>query len=150
MPHNHEVADALHIGLSPALSGAATDVLRGDGTYGSVPGVGVWSAFTPTRTGWTDIGTPTVTGRKCQIGNMCFFQVQVIPATTTATVAGTSYIALPITAGASGLCGDVSMMNLTTLVGVGSGVIDVANSRAYVPSQGATGNTLTIFGQYEV
>lgn len=145
---NNAIATAIHPGLSPKLSGAAADVLRGDGSYGTVPGVGVWTTWVPTRTGWTDIGTPTVTARYCQIGNVVFFQIKIVPATTVASVAGTSYISLPVAA--AGISGIVEMMNLTTLVGVGSGVLDVANTRAYVPSQGATANTLTISGYYEV
>ena len=107
-----------------------------------------WVAFTPTRTGWTDVGTPTVTGRYRLVGPQCFFQVKVVPGTTVATAAGTSYVALPVTA--AGLCGDGSMSNLTTLVSIGECVIDVANSRAYVPAQLATANTLVISGSYEV
>jgi len=42
------------------------------------------------------------------------------------------------------------MVNTTTNVAVGVCVVDVANSRIYVPSQSATGNTLVITGWYEV
>ena len=107
-----------------------------------------WVSFTPVRTGWTDVGAPTVTGRTHVIGRQCHFQVQVVPSTSVATVGGTSYIDLPIKA--QGLAGDGSMMNQTTLVGIGNIVIDVANSRCYVPTQTATANTLTIAGWYEV
>ena len=113
-------------------------------------GQGLWNAWTPTRTGWTDVGAPTVTGRYCQIGNTVFFQVKVVPATTVATVAGTSYVALPVPAGVSGLAGDGSMENLTTLIAIGMCAFDITNSRAYVPTQTATANTLTIGGWYEV
>lgn len=132
-----------------AVSGLAA--VATSGAYSSLSGLptlDAWSAFTPNRTGWTDVGSPTVTGRKCQIKNVMYFQVKAVPATTTATVAGTSYIDLPGTA--AGLGGEGSMMNLTTLVGIGECVIDVANSRVYVPTQTATGNTLTIAGWFEV
>lgn len=109
-----------------------------------------WLAFTPSRTGWTDVGSPAVTGRYRKIGNICFFQVKVVPGTTTATVAGTSYVSFPLTVGSSAIAGDASMMNLTTLVAVGDCAMDVANGRCYVPTQGATGNTLTIAGWFEV
>ena len=105
----------------------------------------IWS---PVRSGWTDIGTPTVTGRFHVIGRQCFFQVEVIPGTSVATVAGTSYVELPIAA--KGFSGDGSMMNETTLIGIGNVVFDIANSRVYVPAQGATANTLTIAGWYEI
>lgn len=111
---------------------------------------GVATSWTPTRTGWTDVGAPTVTARYSQLLNIVHFQIKVVPSTTVATVAGTSYTDLPIVANSAGIAGDGSMMNLTSLVGVGNCVIDVANSRCYVPTQGATGNTLTIGGWYEV
>lgn len=107
------------------------------------------SSWTPTRTGWTDVGAPTVTARYTQIGNIVHFQVKVVPGTTVATVAGTSYISLPVAANASGITGDGSMMNLTTLIGVGVCTFDVVNSRCYVPTQTGTANTLTIGGWYE-
>lgn len=36
MPLNHEEATTNHIGLAPKLSGTATDVLKGDGSYGQI------------------------------------------------------------------------------------------------------------------
>lgn len=107
-----------------------------------------WTAFTAARTGWTDVGTPTVTARYCQISRICYFQVRAVPDTSVATVAGTSYITLPRTA--AGLAGEGSMVDLVTLVGIGSCVIDVANSRVYVPTQTATADTLLISGWFEV
>ena len=106
-----------------------------------------WVSFTASRTGWTDVGAPTVTARYCLVDNLCYFQVQVVPNVTVATVAGTSYITLP--QAAAGITGDGSMMNLSTLIGIGNCVIDTANSRVYVPTQTATANTLTVGGWFE-
>lgn len=111
--------------------------------------VRTWTAWTPTRTSWTDVGTPTVTARYCQIGSVVFFQVSVVPATSIATTAGTSYISLPVTANTAGLGGDASMVNDTSFVAIGDCVFDMANSRCYVPSQLASGNTFEIAGWYE-
>jgi hypothetical protein len=122
----------------------ATTVLKGQ--YGD----GIWRTWTPTRTGWTDVGTPTSTGRYCQIRNVCYFQAKVVPGTTTATTAGTSYISLPLTANPQAFTGDGSMENLTTFVAIGMCVFDMPNSRCYVPTQAATGNTLDIAGWFEV
>ena len=108
-----------------------------------------WASWTPTRTGWTDVGSPTVTARYCQIGAVVFFQVKVVPSTTIATVAGTSYINLPVTALAGGITGDASMTDLTTLLAIGDCVIDTANSRCYVPAKAATGDTVNIGGWFE-
>lgn len=116
--------------------------------YSDLIGQDKWTVWTPTRTGWTDVGTPTVSGRFRVVGRQCFLQVKVVPATSVATTAGTSYIALPIAA--QGLAGDGSMMNITTLIAVGVCAVDVANSRLYVPTQVATGNTLTIAAWLEI
>lgn len=110
----------------------------------------VWTTWTPSRTGWTDVGSPTVTGRYCQVGPVIHFQIKVVPGTTVATTAGTSYTTLPVSCGASALSGMAMMQNLSTLIAVGDCVIDTANSRCYVPTQAASGNTLLIAGNYEV
>ncbi len=140
---------------TPDGSGTLTEALRLNqnqtATFASTvsaTNLTAWSAFTPARTGWNDVGTPTVTGRKCQVGNICYFQVKIVPATTVASVAGTSYIALPIAAGASGIGGAAKMDDITTMINVGSGVIDVANSRVYVPTQNATADGLAISWYY--
>ena len=78
------------------------------------------------------------------------FQIKVVPGTTVATVAGTSYVSLPVAMGASALSGDGSMMNISTFISIGAVVFDATNSRVHVPSQLATGNSLTIAGWYEV
>lgn len=106
-----------------------------------------WTDWTPTRTGWTDVGTPTVTGRYREVGRKREFQVKVTPGTSIATTAGTSYISLPGTA--TGLAGSGTMQNITANTAVGVCVIDVANSRCYVPSQLASGNTFVISGWFE-
>lgn len=111
---------------------------------------GVWHTWTPTRTGWTDLGAaPTVTARYSQIGNRVSFQVKVDPDTSTATTAGTSYISLPIAANQLSISGDGSMGNTTTNIAIGSCVFDLVNGRCYVPTQAATANNLVIAGWYE-
>ena len=105
--------------------------------------------WTPTRTGWTDVGSPTVTARYCMVGKLCFFQVKVVPATSIALVLGTSYISIPITPNAGAIAGMAEMSNLTTLAPIGACVIDIANGRCYVPTLGVTANTVLIAGIYE-
>ena len=107
-----------------------------------------WEIWTPVRVGFSEVGTPILTGRFHVIGKQCFIQASIVPGTTVASTAGTSYIELPIKA--QGLSGDGSMMDRTTLVSVGTIVIDVTNSRCYTPSQIATGDTLLIAAWYEV
>lgn len=110
---------------------------------------GDWQSFTPSRTGWTDVGSPTVTGRYRRFKGITHFQIRVVPATTVAVVAGTSYVGLPIAAAAGAIGGGATMDNLTTLIAVGNCAIDTANARCYVPAQAATANTLDISGWYE-
>lgn len=134
-----------------AASGDATiNTSTGVVTVSKLNNVAVtWNTWVPTRTGWTDVGSPTVTARYSQIGKTIFFSVKVVPATSVATVAGTSYISLPVAMAGSTIGGDGSMENITSLVAVGNCVFDAANSRCYVPAQIASGNSFTINGWYE-
>ena len=107
----------------------------------------LWETFTVTRTGWTDVGTPTVVGRYHQVGRAVEGTIEVTPSTSVATTAGTSYVELPITAAGYG---SGSMQNVSTNIAIGACVVDRTNSRLYVPTQAATGNTLVIWFSYEV
>lgn len=109
-----------------------------------------WSVWTPVFTGVTDVGGATYVGRFNLDNRKCYFQLSITPGVTVATVAGTTYFALPTAPGPSGLAGDASMENVTTLVGIGLCVFDLPNARCYVPSQGATGNVLVAAGWFEV
>lgn len=110
-------------------------------------GVDRWDEFTVSAS-LTVVGTPTYTGRFRFVGSQCFFQVSLVSSTSIATTAGTHYISLPVTA--KGLGGVASMTNGTTNIAVGVCHIDVANSRCYLPTQGASGNVFTVSGWYEV
>lgn len=107
-----------------------------------------WTPFTAVRTGWTDVGAPTVTARYSQIKNVCYVQVKVVPNTSVATTAGTSYIDLPLPA--FGFTGTGGMSDLTTFIGIGDCVVDAATSRVYVPTQLATADTLAVACWFEV
>ena len=107
----------------------------------------VWSPFTVSAS-LTVVGTPTYTGRYRTVGRSCEFQVSLVSSTSIATTAGTHYVALPIAA--KGIGGVVTMYNKNTNIAVGTGGIDVTNSRAYLPSQAASGNTFAVAGRYEI
>jgi len=109
-------------------------------------GIDKWTAWTPTYS-FTTATSLTVTGRFRVVGRQCFFQVK-STGTSLATTAGTDYIALPLTA--AGLGGAGVMTNDTTNVAVGTGHIDVANSRFYPPTQAASGNDFIFAGWFEV
>jgi hypothetical protein len=108
-----------------------------------------WKAFTPSFTSLVNVGSPTITGRFIQGDGRVFFQVKIVPGTTSASTAGTTYFTLPTTAAAEGITGDGAMTDLTTKVSIGVVVIDVANSRCYTPTQAATGDSMIISGWYE-
>lgn len=107
-----------------------------------------WTEFTPVFGSLTVVGATSYTGRLRKVGRSMEFQVSFSAATSIASVAGTDYLTLPITA--KGLAGIATMQNLTTNVSVGNCVINVSSSRAYLPDQVASGNTFVICGWYEI
>lgn len=107
-----------------------------------------WESFTVVFGALTVVGATSYTGRLRKVGRSCEFQVTFSAATSIASVAGTDYLTLPITA--KGLAGIATMTNDTTNVAVGVCHIDVTNSRCYLPAQVASGNTFTVCGSYEI
>ena len=106
-----------------------------------------WESFTLMFTGLTVVGATTYTGRYRRVGRGIEFQAQFLAATSIASTAGTTYLMLPVAS--SGVAGIATMTNRTTNVAVGTCVIDVTNSRCYLPAQAASGNTFNIYGSYE-
>lgn len=102
---------------------------------------GTW---TPTFTGLTTVGSPTITGRYTQLGRMVFFSIKIVPGTSTASTAGTTNCDLPITAAQDGTCAAVSQSSITSY-GIGS-----VDGVCYTPTWAATGETIVITGSYEV
>lgn len=106
-----------------------------------------WETFTPTFTSLTVVGATSYVGRWRAVGRMVYFQVELSAATSIASTAGTTYMALPVTA--AGIAGCAVMSNETTDIAVGNCHIDPTNSRCYLPTQGASGNTFKVAGWYE-
>ena len=106
-----------------------------------------WDTFTVSAS-ITVVGTPTYSGRYRIVGKQVFFQISAVATTSIATTAGTSYFALPIAAKEIG--GMATMTNDTTNVAVGVCHVDVATSRVYPPTQGASANTFNVAGWYEI
>jgi hypothetical protein len=98
----------------------------------------------------TVVGTPIYRMRWRLLGKQCFFQALIDSSTTLATVAGTSYMVLPVIANALSAGGQVTMTNTVTRVAVGVGFIDPTLSRAYPPTQAAIADQLELSGWYEV
>ena len=109
-----------------------------------------WEAFSPTFGALTIVGTPAYFGRLRVVGRQCFFQVKFSAGTSIASVAGTDYLTLPITAASQGLSGIATMTNDTSNVAVGVCHIDVATSRCYLPAQLASANVFNLAGYYEI
>ena len=107
-----------------------------------------WTAFTPVFTSLTVVGATTYFGRWRPLGRETEFQVKLSAATSIASVAGTTYMDLPVIP-AKGLAGTGDMQNITTKVSAGNCVVDIDNSRIYLPTQPASNNVFVITGKYE-
>jgi hypothetical protein len=103
------------------------------------------SSWTPTITGLTSTGTPTISGIYYQIsGALTYFRVTITPATDTSSVAGNTYIDnFPLDMKANGLVGAVSG-------GSGSvAMIDATAKRIYLPTWTNVTTPVTIVGLVE-
>jgi len=116
-------------------------------SYGDIRGQDRWEEFTVTAS-LTIVGTPTYLGRYRFVGKSCQFQISAIASTSIASTAGTHYFVLPATA--KGIGGFATMTNDTTNIAVGIAHIDVATSRCYLPTLGASADLFTVAGYYEI
>ena len=103
---------------------------------------GTW---TPTVANMTEVGAATYSGGYTQIGDMVFFEIMIIPGTSTAATAGSTTITLPSTPGAVavGSCADAAIVSL------GNGVI-YTDGKFYPPTWAANTNRVYISGSYRV
>jgi hypothetical protein len=115
--------------------------------YKDLLGQDKWESFTLTFTSLTVVGATTYSGRFRRIGQGIEFQAQFSAATSVASTAGTTYLLLPVAA--LGVAGAAIMTDRTSNVAVGSCVIDVTNSRCYLPAQVASADVFNIYGSYE-
>lgn len=119
-------------------------------SWRDIQGQDKWTPFSPVFGALTIVGNPAYFGRYRIVGRQVQFQVKFSAGTSIASVAGTDYLTLPITAQALSLSGMAVMTNDTSNVAVGLCHIDVATSRCYLPSQVASANVFTLCGSYEV
>ncbi len=110
-------------------------------------GLDRWETWTPVFTSLTVVGATAYSGRYRFVGHKLEFQVQFSAATSVASVAGTTYLALPTAA--KGLAGHAVMTDATSKQAVGSCHIDVTNSRVYLPTQLASGDVFNLAGWCE-
>lgn len=116
--------------------------------YADLIGRDKWQSFSTAFTGLTVVGAATSSGRFRIVGKSAEFQAQLSAATSISSTAGVTYMTLPISA--KGLAGFGAMTNMSASTTVGLCHIDVISSRCYTPTQAASANTFTIFGQYEI
>jgi len=112
----------------------------------------VQGTWTPTFTNLTVVngtGAATYAGRYSRIGRTIFYTVKISCSgtATTESTAGTTYCDLPVAAAQDDT---VTTSNKTTLLGIGTGLLDSTNDRCYPSSWVATGDTIIISGKYEV
>lgn len=103
------------------------------------------TVWIPLFSNLTEVGTPTITGIYYQIGKICYFRVSIIPATSTTSTAGTTFINnFPLKMSGDGACIAVS-----GLLGSTPGMCDSASNNIYVPAWNAVTVPLSIVGLVE-
>jgi hypothetical protein len=104
------------------------------------------TAWTPTFTSLTTVGTPTITGAYYRISQgLYYFRVTITPATSTTSTAGTTYINnFPLTLQSDGAC-----LAVSGNLGTAAGHCVASNNRIYVPAWSAVTVSLSIVGLVE-
>ncbi len=103
--------------------------------------------WVPQFTDLTVSGTPTITGRYYRLSRrIVFFRVTITPATSTTSVAGTTYINnFPVSFSSDGIC-----FAVTGGLGSPSGHVVASNNRIFVPTWTGVTVPVTVVGLAEV
>lgn len=102
-------------------------------------------SWTPTFTSLTTVGTPTLTGKYYQIGQLCYFRIGITPATSTSSNAGTTYVDnFPLI-----MNGDGVVFAVSNGTGTGSGMCTAATNRIYTPAWSAITVPISLIGIVE-
>ena len=147
-----DIAIRLHNSLQGLQGGTAGEMYHLTNDEHTAVTNSVQDTWTPTFTNLTVVngtGAATYAGRYSRIGRTIFYTVKISCSgtATTASTAGTTYCDLPVAAAQDDT---VTTSNKTTLLGIGTGLLDSTNDRCYPSSWVATGNTIIISGKYEV
>jgi hypothetical protein len=147
-----DLAIRLHNSLQGLQGGTAGEMYHLTNDEHTAVTDSVQGTWTPTFTNLTVVngtGAATYAGRYSRIGRTIFYTVKISCSgtATTASTAGTTYCDLPVAAAQDDT---VTTSNKTTLLGIGTGLLDSTNDRCYPSSWVATGNTIIISGKYEV
>lgn len=101
--------------------------------------------WTPTFTNLTTVGSPVISGTYYRLTrSLTYFSINITPATSTTSVAGTTYCNYPLKLNNNGIC-----FAVTGLLGSGSGMCDKASNNIYVPAWSAVTVPITIIGFVE-
>ena len=147
-----QIQDNFHnstVGIQGGTSGEYYHLTNTEHTALTNSTQGTW---TPTFTNLIVVpgtGAASYAGRYSRIGRTIFYTVKISCSgtATTASTAGTTYCDLPVAAAQDDT---VTTSNKTTLLGIGTGLLDSTNGRCYPSSWVATGDTIIISGKYEV
>jgi hypothetical protein len=147
-----DIAIRLHNSLQGLQGGTAGEMYHLTNAEHTAVTDSTQGTWTPTFTNLTVVngtGAATYAGRYSRIGRTIFYTVKISCSgtATTASTAGTTYCDLPVAAAQDDT---VTTSNKTTLLGIGTGLLDSTNDRCYPSSWVATGNTIIISGKYEV
>ena len=147
-----DIAIRLHNSLQGLQGGTAGEMYHLTNDEHTAVTNSVQSTWTPTFSNLTVVngtGAATYAGRYSRIGRTIFYTVKISCSgtATTESTAGTTYCDLPVAAAQDDT---VTTSNKTTLLGIGTGLLDSTNDRCYPSSWVATGNTIIISGKYEV
>ena len=104
--------------------------------------------FTPVLNSWTNVGTPTVTGKYTKIGNVVYFNISITPATSVSSTSGTSYITgLPYSPSQPFA---LNYTNTTSNASYGGQVYAFSSGAVYIGTTGVISNSIAITGFYLV
>lgn len=147
-----DIAIRLHNTLQGLQGGTAGEMYHLTNDEHTAVTNSVQGTWTPTFTNLTVVngtGAATYAGRYSRIGRTIFYIVKISCSgtATTESTAGTTYCDLPVAAAQDDT---VTTSNKTTLLGIGTGLLDSTNDRCYPSSWVATGDTIIISGKYEV
>jgi hypothetical protein len=106
--------------------------------------------FTPVLAGWTNVGSATVTGDWIKTGNSMLVNITIVPATSVSSTAITSTITgLPQTV-STNFSWNLSVLDTTTLVGLGTASALKNTTTIQMPAIGVTADTIVISGSYSL
>lgn len=107
--------------------------------FGRLDSGDVGTSFTPTFTGLTTVGTPTISGVYYQNQGLTYFAVKIVPGSSTTSVFGGTTFSVPF-----GVTADTSV-SAAWVVGINIGVI-TTGKMVYCPSWTAVPSPVTITG----